>query len=130
MRQGRRSCKQSVIFFQKRDKIMTDNNRERKAMAAKRDITPVGKIVGEIRDAFAFDEKSAQFEAFRQWPDIVSERVAEHTKPLYIVDGNLHVQCQSSVWSQELTFRKSQIIESINQALGKKAVKDIRYKVK
>lgn len=99
-------------------------------MAAKKDITHVGKIVGGIRDEFDLDEKGRQYEAFRLWPDIVGERVAAHTKPLYIVDGNLHVHCQGSVWSQELTFRKSEIIEKINEALGKRAIKDIRYKVK
>lgn len=99
-------------------------------MARKRDIITSGKIVDTIRDTYNLDEKGKQYEAFRQWPEIVGERVAAHTKPLYIVEGKLHIQCEGSVWSQELTFRKSEIIQKINESLGRTVIKDIRYKVK
>ena len=99
-------------------------------MARRRDITKAGKIVEHIRDQYALDEKAKQYEAFAKWPDIVGARVAARTRPLYIVEGRLHVQCDGSVWSQELTFRKSEIIAAINDLMGERAVKDIRYKVK
>ena len=99
-------------------------------MARKREPRRAGEIIERIRAAYAIDDKALQYQAFKHWPEIVGEHVAEHTRPLYIVDKNLHVKCQGSVWSQELSFRKSEIISKINELMGFSAVKDIRYKVR
>ena len=99
-------------------------------MAKKGELVKSENIIHAIREEYALDEKAVQYQALSRWPAIVGERVAEYTKPLYIVDGNLHVKCQSSVWSQELSFRKNEIIAKINEIMGISAVKDIRYKVR
>jgi hypothetical protein len=99
-------------------------------MAGKKDITRVGKIIDELDGQLNIRSRKKEYEALRQWPDIVGTEVAEHTKPLYIAEKFLYIKCDGSVWSQEISFRKNEIIRKINDFLGFVAVMDIRYKVR
>lgn len=99
-------------------------------MAGKKDITKVGKIIEDIDGHFNISGRKNEYEALRQWPDVVGKELAAHVRPLYIVDKSLYVKCEGSVWSQEISFRKNEIIRKINEYLGFNAVKDIRYKVR
>ena len=93
-----------------------------------------GKLIGvdsfveNIKSKYNLRGKDKEFQALRQWPAIVGERLSAYTKPLYIVKGVLYVETQGPVWSQEISFRKNEIIENINEILNSEVVLDIRYK--
>ena len=42
-------------------------------------------------------------------------------------DGILFVACRSSTWANELTLLKPEILKKLQSALGRKAVKDVRF---
>ena len=65
----------------------------------------------------------------RQWPAIVGEHVAAHTRPESIRFKKLHVIADSSVWVQQLAFLKPSLLESINTAAGTLIVADIVLRV-
>lgn len=88
-------------------------------------------IVNTIRKRYKLGpEKGLEYGALRRWPDIVGQHLAAHTTPLYIVDKCLYVKTEGAVWMQEVSFKRTEIINRLNDILGVKAVTEIRYKSK
>ena len=63
------------------------------------------------------------------WEAVVGPHIAKKATPEGIRNGILQVSVVSSVWMQELTFMKQQILERINQACVSSGVKDIRFRL-
>ncbi|MFH1852097.1 MAG: DUF721 domain-containing protein [Candidatus Neomarinimicrobiota bacterium] len=68
-----------------------------------------------------------QQQALLQWSRIVGTTIARNTNPEKIEHGILTVRVASPTWRQELLFSKTQIIDKINESLGKQTIKDIRF---
>src|ERR1051325_3783414 len=65
----------------------------------------------------------------RDWPDIVGEGVAAHTRPDAIRFKKLYLIAENSIWLQQLTFLKPSLLEKITAAAGKPVVVDIVLRV-
>jgi predicted nucleic acid-binding Zn ribbon protein len=62
------------------------------------------------------------------WSEVVDEQVGKNTEAVKIKNQVLYVSTSSSVWAQELSFLKKEIIKKINEKAGKEVVKDVRFK--
>jgi hypothetical protein len=63
------------------------------------------------------------------WDGAVGAEIASHARPSSIKKGVLAVKVTDSVWLQELEFRAGEIIERINSALQREAIKKIRFRI-
>ena len=61
------------------------------------------------------------------WDEVVGENIAENTNPEKVEHGTLLVTVENSPWRQELVFKKKEIIDKLNNKIGKKTIKDIRF---
>ena len=61
------------------------------------------------------------------WDEVVGENIAENTSPEKVEHGTLLVTVENSSWRQELVFKKKEIIDKLNNKIGKKTIKDIRF---
>ncbi len=61
----------------------------------------------------------------RDWPKFAGKPIAEQTERLRYEKGNLVVYMKSPIWRQELLYRKTEIVASINAAAGKAIIKGI-----
>ena len=61
------------------------------------------------------------------WDEVVGENIAENTSPEKVEHGTLLVRVENSSWRQELVFKKKEIIDKLNNKIGKKTIKDIRF---
>lgn len=59
--------------------------------------------------------------------EIFGEGNATHAKPLFLKNRTLTITCSSSIVAQEIRLKQQQIVDTINQKLGKKEVDRIRY---
>ena len=66
---------------------------------------------------------------WQKWKGIVGPAIAENTRPEVIRGQLLLVNVSSAPWMQQLQFLKPELIEKINETLGKKLVGDIRFKI-
>ncbi len=64
-----------------------------------------------------------------QWQTIVGPSLAPHTYPQAIQHKVLNLQVDSAPWMHELAFLKADILQKVNQALGKTAIQSIRLKM-
>ena len=92
-------------------------------------LTPIASALGDIAQRFGLSVKLLEHRLQRQWPVIVGEHVAAHTRPESIRFKKLSVIADSSVWVQQLAFLKPSLLESINTAAGSPIVTDIVLRV-
>ncbi|HEY5615753.1 MAG TPA: DUF721 domain-containing protein [Bacteroidota bacterium] len=90
-------------------------------------IKPIGAVLGELAEDLGIQGKLRQYEAVTRWADIVGQRIAEEAEPQKIEKGVLLVRVRKSVWRNELTMRKSEILTKLNQAIGEAVIKDIKF---
>lgn len=66
--------------------------------------------------------------ALAYWKQAVGPAAAAASEAESVRDGVLIVRTKSSTWSHELTLLKAQILERLNQRIGRPVIKDIRYR--
>jgi predicted nucleic acid-binding Zn ribbon protein len=65
-------------------------------------------------------------EVQRCWPEAAGEAFARQAEPIAERDGVVTVACGSGVWAQELDLLSERVVERLNEALGRPAVKGLR----
>ncbi|MFC1786377.1 DciA family protein [Candidatus Neomarinimicrobiota bacterium] len=76
---------------------------------------------------FGIDNAIAQNNALNIWNEIVGETVAKNTEPDRVEHGVIIIKVSSPTWRQELYFQKKEIIQKINNKIGKNVIRDIRF---
>ncbi len=96
--------------------------------------TPIGKTLHEA--IFAKSPLKRQVEASQVLEyasntlvEIFGKEQAFHVKPLFLKHRTLTITCSSSTMAQEVHINQADIINKINEKLGKKEVDSIRYLV-
>jgi predicted nucleic acid-binding Zn ribbon protein len=65
-------------------------------------------------------------EVQRAWPAAAGDAFARACEPVSERDGTVVVTCSSAVWAQELDLLAEPVLERLNGALGRPAVKRLR----
>ena len=83
--------------------------------------------------AFALDVVTASAmpstllaEVQRAWPDAAGAAFAAQSEPVAERAGTITVACTSAVWAQELDLLSERVVERLNAALGRVAVRALR----
>ncbi len=89
----------------------------------------MGPIVGRVLGDLGLDGARAAYEIAQQWPQLVGDEAALHSRPVRVRRGVLEAEVDSSVWCQQLQFRRAAIVASIAEAFGEAAPRDLRFHV-
>ncbi len=65
--------------------------------------------------------------ALSKWEEAVGEVIAANTEPVEVQFGKLIVKTATPVWRQELQLQKRDILEKLNNTIGKNAIKEIQF---
>ncbi|MBM4159689.1 MAG: DUF721 domain-containing protein [Ignavibacteria bacterium] len=87
----------------------------------------IGEAVEELVEKLGIKKKLQEYEAVVRWEEIVGGQIARVTTATRITKGTLFVRVKSSAWRNELTMRKDEIKERLNNALGGEIVTDIKF---
>jgi len=90
---------------------------------------PLGTILQQAIRASRIDVDLDAHRLWQKWEDVVGPAIGENTRPEAIKGKFLIVNVSSAPWMQQLQFLKPELIEKLNQALGKELVGDIRFKI-
>ena len=85
---------------------------------------PVGVALDAVTEAIAPATVLADVQ--RVWPRVAGERFARAAQPVSERDGVVTVACESAVWAQELDLLSERVIEAVNEAIGRPAVRRLR----
>jgi predicted nucleic acid-binding Zn ribbon protein len=85
---------------------------------------PVGLALDHVTAALAPATLLAEVQ--RAWPEAAGEVFAANSMPDGEREGVVRVACASSVWAQELDLMSERVVEALNEALGRPAVRRLR----
>ncbi|MFZ0391343.1 MAG: DUF721 domain-containing protein [Calditrichia bacterium] len=88
---------------------------------------PLQKLLYQYLKVAGLQEKFESYLPFLFWDQTVGPRISEKTEPYKVVNGSLFVKVPDSVWRNELQYMKVEIIEKLNQKIGKSVIRDIKF---
>ncbi len=78
--------------------------------------------------ALGIDGALRKYRVITGWDEVVGEQIARVARPQRIENGVLFVSVSSAPWRAELTMKRTEIIQKLNEAAGSGVVKDIRFR--
>ena len=88
-----------------------------------------GSILAGLAHRLGLESKLFEARLRRQWPDIVGEQIATHTRPDQIRFKKLTIFVHNTVWLQQLTFLKPVLLEKVNAMAGEPLVTEIVLRI-
>ena len=85
----------------------------------------VGDIIRKLMKNPKLAEKMDELDALDVWKELIGDNLKRFVLSAKMNKGNLCVKLSSSVLRNELSYKKSELKERINQKLGKEIVKEI-----
>jgi predicted nucleic acid-binding Zn ribbon protein len=90
-------------------------------------ISPLGAAIQGLLENLGIGKKIREYDAVLRWNEVVGKKIASVTEAVQIEKGVLVVRVQNGPWRNELNMLKEDVIGKLNEALGEKLVKDIRF---
>lgn len=91
------------------------------------DIDSFGVLLDLLLDHLGLKERMVEQKAVILWDEVVGKNIADVTTVRSIRDGVMTVSVINSVWRNELTYMKEDILDKLNGRIGKSIVSDIRF---
>jgi predicted nucleic acid-binding Zn ribbon protein len=85
---------------------------------------PVGLALDLVTEAIAPATLLAEVQ--RAWAQASGDAFAKASEPVAERDGVITVACDSAVWAQELDLMSERVVEALNEAIGRPAVRRLR----
>ena len=85
---------------------------------------PVAFALDAVTDAIAPATLLAEVQ--RAWAQAAGEAFARASEPVAERDGVITVACDSAVWAQELDLLSERVVQALNEAIGRPAVRRLR----
>ncbi len=91
-------------------------------------LTPLKDIISQLgKQGLPFDLEDGQI--WKVWEKLIDKNIAKNAYPIKIKNKVLFLRVSSPIWIQELRYKQKEIKEKINSTLGRKAVKEIKFKM-
>ena len=94
-----------------------------------KEAAPIGELVGRLLGKYRADADQELTRVWDIWEDAVGETIAEKTRPAAFKGKILIVYVAGSTWMHQPQFLKKDIIEKVNNALGKELVEEIKFRI-
>ena len=94
----------------------------------RRTLTPISGALDALTARLAPATLLAEVQ--RAWPDAAGPAFAPHGEPWAERDGEVLVACPEAVWAQELDLMSELVVERLNRALGRPAVRRLRVQAR
>ena len=93
----------------------------------RRDPLSTSSVLSQLFTQFAWETPLAQARVIDEWAEFAGERTAAHTTPLYVDEGVLFVQCDSTAWATQLRSIRGELLGRIRQAVPEVELDDIKF---
>ncbi len=88
----------------------------------------VGDIIRKLMKNPKLAGKLDELDALAAWKEIIGEQLAKYIIDAKVYKQILYVKLKSAPMRNELSYKKSELLQEINQKLGKEYIKDIILK--
>ena len=87
----------------------------------------VGELLDEVLGDLGIQEKLREYQAVLAWEQAAGPALAQHARALRMHRGRLVLAVASGVWRTQLSFSKQELIERVNEQLGRRVVRDLVF---
>ncbi len=85
----------------------------------------VGDIIRKLMKNPKLSAKLDELDALDAWAKILGKNLLKFVVEQRLYKGKLYVKLKSASLRNELSYKKSELIEKINQKIGKEIIKEI-----
>lgn len=89
----------------------------------------LGAIIDKLAEQLGVRNRLKMGSIWELWDDEVGERIKTHTQIVGVKGDTLVVKVDNAVWMYQLVLLKGEIMEKINQRLGKTLIHNIHFKI-
>lgn len=87
-------------------------------------------LLPKVWESLRLDQKLAESQLVLVWKQAIDPTVAAHAQPVGLVKGTLFVSVDSSVWLSEIVrYRRKEILDRLQTAVGREMVQRISFRV-
>jgi len=90
-------------------------------------VESIGEILHQVVRGLGVGKKLNEQRAVVEWPEVVGDRVAAHSRATRVDGGRLFVEVDSSVWAQELSLMRRRILEELNNRIGTGVIDTVHF---
>lgn len=87
----------------------------------------VGNLLESVLANLGVGDRLDSCRALLAWEEVAGASLCAHARPLRLHRGRLELAVSSGVWRTQLSFSKRQLVERLNQHLGKVLVRDLVF---
>ena len=92
--------------------------------------TAMDALVPSVMKGLGLEKRLQESQVFYLWQQIVGADVAHHAQPVSLRNGILVVAVDHPIWLQELQrFHKTLLLQKVQERVGKKAIRDIFFRI-
>jgi len=99
-------------------KLDEDKKRKRKPET-------LGQALNGLIKNLGLEHKFKEQSVISRWPELVGDKIANHTRPVSCEGGKLFVEVDSAAWRHELLYMRAHILETLNQNAGSNIIQEI-----
>jgi len=88
----------------------------------------LGQVITDFLRQSGWERKLDEVKIMTEWDKVLGPSLAKYTDEVFIQNGKLHIRLNSSTLRQELSYRKSEIVKDLNEAVGKTVISEIVLK--
>lgn len=114
------------ISRDERRRAESRQRRTSKPFDSGRDPRPIAQVLQQSMDDLGWSHEMAQARIVAEWDAIVGPQIAARTEVTAIVEGVVHVQCDSTTWATELRRLRAQTVTRIVEDFSAAKITDIR----
>ena len=91
-------------------------------------INTIGQVIKKLIKNKKLSKRLDALNVLDVWNNIIGKDLEKYIKSTKLVDDKLYVKLRSSIVRNEMSYKKTQLIQRINKKLNKEVIKDIILK--
>ena len=88
----------------------------------------IGQVIKKLMKNSKLSKRLDDLDVLEVWNNIIGKDLEKYVKSTKIIDDKLHVNLRSSIVRNEISYKKTELIQRINNKFNKKVIKYIILK--
>ena len=88
----------------------------------------LGEVIKDFLRQSGWERKLDEVKIMTEWDKVLGPSLAKYTEEVFVQNNKLHIRLNSSTLRQELSYKKTELVNELNAAVGKEVISDIVLK--
>jgi predicted nucleic acid-binding Zn ribbon protein len=88
----------------------------------------LGSLMSDVCRKIGMTEAYEEYKTLQLWDSVVGDAIARVTSVEKMKEGELYVKVRNPSWRMELNFRKRDIVDRLNKAIGYNMIRTIIFR--